>query len=137
MTLRSMAATQATTTTTLNPSPDRKQAAGRNTKWKLGEPTPTPLRKQAMIIPWRLESSRATRDNSLVNVCDSRMKRESGLLPSVGPEPENENPCFRWRISFLGSLSLQIGESKRGRCKVQRRRSQASSYCFSHFDTTE
>jgi hypothetical protein len=53
MTLRSMAATQATTATTLNPSPDRKQAAGRNTKWKLGGPTPTPLRKQAMILPWR------------------------------------------------------------------------------------
>ena len=48
MTLRSMAATQATTATTLNHSPDRKQAAGRDTKWKwkLGEPTPTPLRKQ-------------------------------------------------------------------------------------------
>ncbi|HEV3420730.1 MAG TPA: hypothetical protein VG075_10535 [Candidatus Acidoferrum sp.] len=44
MTLRSMAATQATTATTLNPSPDRTQAAGRNTKWKLGEPTPAPLK---------------------------------------------------------------------------------------------
>jgi len=48
MTLPSMAATQTTTATTLNPSPDRKQAAGRDTKWKwkLGEPTPTPLRSK-------------------------------------------------------------------------------------------
>src|SRR5258708_5093084 len=47
MTLRSMAAAQATTGM-LNSSPERKEAAGRNTKWKLGEPTPTPFRKQAM-----------------------------------------------------------------------------------------
>ena len=53
MTLHSVAATQATTATTPNSSPDRKQAAGRDTKWKLGEPKPTPLRKQTMILPWR------------------------------------------------------------------------------------
>lgn len=46
MTLRSMAATQATTTITLNPSADKKQAVGRNTKWKLGEPAPTLLRQR-------------------------------------------------------------------------------------------
>jgi hypothetical protein len=41
-----MAVIQATTATTLNPSPDRKQAAGKNIKWKwkLAEPTPMPLR---------------------------------------------------------------------------------------------
>jgi hypothetical protein len=34
-----------TTDTTLNPSPGRKEAAGKNTKWngKLAEPLPTPL----------------------------------------------------------------------------------------------
>ncbi len=38
-------ATTATTATTLNPSPDRKEAVGKNTKWngKLSEPPPTPL----------------------------------------------------------------------------------------------
>jgi len=42
-----MALTQVTTTTTLNPPKDRKEAAGKNTKWngKLSEPLPTPLRE--------------------------------------------------------------------------------------------
>ena len=42
---RSMAVIQATTATTLNPSPDRKEAVGKNTKWneKLSEPPPAPL----------------------------------------------------------------------------------------------
>jgi hypothetical protein len=41
-----MAVIQATTATTLNPSPDKKGAVGKNTKWnwKLPEPPPTPLR---------------------------------------------------------------------------------------------
>jgi hypothetical protein len=36
---------QVTTDTTLNPSPGRKEAAGKNTKWngKLAEPLPRPL----------------------------------------------------------------------------------------------
>jgi hypothetical protein len=40
-----MAVIQATTATTLNPSPHRKEAAGKNTKWngKLPEPPPMPL----------------------------------------------------------------------------------------------
>jgi len=40
-----MAVIQVTTDTTLNPSPGRKEAAGKNTKWngKLAEPLPTPL----------------------------------------------------------------------------------------------
>jgi hypothetical protein len=46
MTPRSMAAIQATIATTLNPSPDRKEAVGKNTKWngKLSEPPPAPLK---------------------------------------------------------------------------------------------
>lgn len=45
-TLHSMAVIQATTATTLNRSPGRKQAAGKNTKMKLklAEPPLTPLR---------------------------------------------------------------------------------------------
>jgi hypothetical protein len=40
-----MAVIQATTATTLNPLASRKEAAGKNTKWrgKLAEPLPTPL----------------------------------------------------------------------------------------------
>jgi hypothetical protein len=40
-----MAGIQATTATTLNPSPDKKEAVGKNTKWnwKLPEPPPMPL----------------------------------------------------------------------------------------------
>jgi hypothetical protein len=41
-----MAVMQATTATTLTSLSDRKQAAGKNIKWKwkLAEPTPMPLR---------------------------------------------------------------------------------------------
>jgi hypothetical protein len=41
-----MAVIQTTTATTLNPSPDKKEAAGKNAQWngKLPEPPLTPLR---------------------------------------------------------------------------------------------
>ncbi len=46
MTPRSMAVIQVITATTLNLSPGRKEAVGKNTKWnaKLVEPPPTPLK---------------------------------------------------------------------------------------------
>ncbi len=45
MTPRSMAVIQVITATTLNPSPDRKEAVGKDTKWngKLSEPPRAPL----------------------------------------------------------------------------------------------
>src|SRR5580692_2112478 len=72
MTLRSMATTQATTATTLNSSPERKQAAGRNTKWKwkLAEPMPTPLRNAGV------ESCRASKET--INRTDSFRNGEVG-----------------------------------------------------------
>jgi hypothetical protein len=67
-----MAAIQATTATTLNSSPERKKAAGRNTKWKwkLAEPTPTPLRNAGV------ESCRASKET--INRTDSLRNGEVG-----------------------------------------------------------
>jgi len=50
-----------TTGITLNPSKDRKEAVGQNTKWngKLSEPPPTPLREEIQKVGTRSECSAA------------------------------------------------------------------------------
>jgi hypothetical protein len=47
-----MAVIQVTTATTLNPSPDRKEAVGKDAKrnGKLSEPLPTPLRSRTVEL---------------------------------------------------------------------------------------
>jgi hypothetical protein len=52
---------QVTIAITLNPSKDRKEAVGKNTKWnaKLSEPPPTPLREDIWKAGTRTEFNAA------------------------------------------------------------------------------
>jgi hypothetical protein len=52
-----MAVIQVTAATTLNPSPDRKEAVGKDTKrnGKLSEPPPTPLRAYSEQLEFKSE----------------------------------------------------------------------------------
>jgi|ERR1700683_1796432 hypothetical protein len=49
-----MAAIQATTATTLNPSPDRKEAAGKNIKWNRTLPGPRLRRSEGAQYSWKI-----------------------------------------------------------------------------------
>jgi hypothetical protein len=49
-----MAVIQATTATTLNPSPDRKEAAGKNIKWNRKLPAPRLRRFEGTQNSWKI-----------------------------------------------------------------------------------
>jgi hypothetical protein len=62
-----MAVIQVITATTLNPSPDRKEAVGKNTKWngKLSEPPPAPLSWISALAVKRQFAHGAARDRQV------------------------------------------------------------------------
>jgi hypothetical protein len=71
-----------TTGITLNPSQDRKEAVGQNTKWngKLSEPPPTPLREDIEKVGTRSECNAA------------------GVLRKEGNEEQAFSPSAKSRI---------------------------------------
>src|SRR5258705_3722838 len=139
-----MAAIQATTATTLNLSPDRKQAAGRDTKWKrkLAEPTPTPLRRYAgmvglgsSVIPEGQGKAPVPLNNCLGLVLDGHCFRIDCLLACQTFKP-SQNATIVVLVALHRKAALRVANCDAVRQERLSRRfgwAKTPPYpCFSH-----
>ena len=115
-----MAVIQATTATTLNPSASRKEAAGKNIKWKgkLAEPLPTPLSLDDAqnngrvtdvlvfnLLLWRTSSGE--HESWLAFPCVQRSEGRSGLMEKLLRQIKALTWLYDWRINRAKIARLQ------------------------------